>query len=231
VKLLRIFAPRAPLRGAARAGAVVIAAVSAVVIAVACAPRIQPLPGVAPTNPSLPAFDLSPTPEKLTFNWELNDNSIVARGDGVARLGPPDHARVDLFLGGGFGAAASAVLVGDSLIVPPGARGLELIPPAPLLWAALGRLALPSSADTIARMEGSTIRADLGNPVAWRVVFEQGRLSRVERVSEGRVREWVTRTSDGHIRYHNESDRRTLDLVITTSNDTEPFDAAIWSFP
>ncbi len=229
MKLLRIFAPRAPLRGAARAGAVVIAAVSAVVIAVACAPRIQPLPGVAPTNPSLPAFDLSPTPEKLTFNWELNDNSIVARGDGVARLGPPDHARVDLFLGGGFGAAASAVLVGDSLIVPPGARGLELIPPAPLLWAALGRLAIPPASDTIIRVSGDTLRASLGTPVAWRVTAIDGQLVRLERISSGRIVEWVERNPGKKVRYEL-SGRRSLVLNLQNQQPVAQFDASIWRF-
>lgn len=204
-------------------------AAAAILASAGCAPRLVPLVG-SPVPARLPAAVLAPGHHRIVFTWELNDGDLVARGDGAARLASPDSARLDFFLAGGLGTGA-AILVGDDLRLPGGDPGSGLIPPAPLLWAALGRLALPSSADTIARMEGSTIRADLGNPVAWRVVFEQGRLSRVERVSEGRVREWVTRTSDGHIRYHNESDRRTLDLVITTSNDTEPFDAAIWSFP
>ena len=221
MKLLLYFARRVTRFCAALA--------SAVAIAVACAPRIQPLPGVAPTNPSLPSFDMAPVPQKLTFNWELNDNSIVARGDGVARLGPPDHARVDLFLGGGFGAAASAVLVGDSLIVPPGARGLDLVPPAPLMWAALGRLAVPPVSDTIIRVSGDTLRASIGSPVAWRITAISGQLVRLERISSGRIVEWVERSPGKKVRYEL-SGRRSLVLDIRNQQPVAQFDASIWHF-
>jgi len=161
----------------------------------------------------------------------MTDANIVARGEGAARLAPPDSARLDFFLADGMGSGA-AVLIGDQLRLPPGGSGAApFIPPAPLLWAALGRLALPTVPDTDARIRGTTLTADLGHPVQWRVTFDQGQLRRLERVDGGRVREWVTRTSDGHIRYHNESDRRTFDLVIITSDDTGPFDATLWTFP
>jgi hypothetical protein len=195
----------------------------------ACAQRIQALPGVAPENATLPRFGLPAAPQKLTFKWELNDNSIVARGDGVARLGPPDHARVDLFLGGGFGAAAAAVLVGDSLIVPPGANGLDVVPPAPLLWAALGRLALPAVPDTIIRVSGDTLRASLGAPVRWRITSVGGALTRVERVAGDRVVEWVDRGNGRQIHYEL-SGRRSLVLDIETQQSVAPFDASIWRF-
>ncbi|MEO7043236.1 MAG: hypothetical protein ABI035_13325 [Gemmatimonadaceae bacterium] len=215
--LFRTFAFRATLVGSLLASAV------------ACAPRIHPLTGVAPTDPALPAFDLPPTPQKLTFNWELNDNSIVARGDGVARLGPPDHARVDLFLGGGFGAAAAAVLVGDSLIVPPGARGLDVVPPAPLLWAALGRLSIPPVSDTVIRVSGDTLRASVGNPVAWRITSIDGQLVRLERISSGRIVEWVERNPGKKVRYEL-SGRRSLVLDIQNQQPVAQFDASIWRF-
>jgi hypothetical protein len=194
-----------------------------------CAPRIQLLPGVAPANATLPMFRLPPTPAKITFKWEINDNSIVARGDGVARLGPPDRARVDLFLGGGFGAGAGAILIGDSLIVPPGARGLDLVPPAPLLWAALGRLALPAVPDTVIRMSGDTLRASLGSPVQWRITSIGGQLTRVERVAGDRIVEWVERIPGKRIRYEL-SGRRSLVLDIETQQPVTQFDASIWRF-
>lgn len=75
------------------------------------------------------------------------------------------------------------------------------------------------------------LRADIGRPVQWRVTFDGDSLRRLERVRGGRVLEWVTRTPDGHIRYHHASDRRTLDLVITTSADSGPFDDSLWTFP
>jgi hypothetical protein len=201
----------------------------ALVCVVGCAARIHSLPGVAPENAALPSFLLSQTPQKITFKWELNDNSIVARGEGVARLEAPDHARVDLFLGGGFGAAAAAVLVGDSLVVPPNSNGRDLVPPAPLLWAALGRLALPAVPDTTIRVDGDTLRASLGAPVQWRITSVAGELTRVERVSGNRIVEWVDRIPGKQTRYEL-SGRRSLVLDIETQQPVAPFDPSIWRF-
>jgi hypothetical protein len=201
----------------------------AALAASACAPRIHPLQGIAPLSATLPTFALAATPQKLTFKWELNDNSIVARGDGVARLEAPDHARVDLFLGGGFGAAAAAVLVGDSLFVPPGSSGRDMVPPAPLLWAALGRLALPAVPDTIIRVSGDTLRASLGAPVQWRLMSVGGQLTRVERIAGDRIVEWVDRRDRTKIHYEL-SGRRSLVLDIKNQQPAAPFDASIWRF-
>lgn len=199
------------------------------VLAAACAPRIRPLPGVAPLDATLPSFPLPVTPQKITFKWELDQGQIVGRGEGVARLGPPDHARVDLFLGGGFGAAAAAILVGDSLMVPPGSNGRDLVPPAPLLWAALGRLALPPVSDTIIRVSGDTLRASLGSPVQWRVTAVGSQLTRVERVAGDRIVEWVDRTPGKKVRYEL-SGRRSLVLDIEIQQPVPPFDASVWRF-
>lgn len=199
------------------------------VLAAACAPRIHSLPGVAPLDATLPSFPLPVTPQKITFKWELDQGQIVGRGEGVARLGPPDHARVDLFLGGGFGAAAAAILVGDSLMVPPGSNGRDLVPPAPLLWAALGRLALPPVSDTIIRVSGDTLRASLGSPVQWRVTAVGGQLTRVERVAGDRIVEWVDRTPGKKVRYEL-SGRRSLVLDIEIQQPVPPFDASVWRF-
>ena len=194
-----------------------------------CAARIHALPGVAPENAVLPRFLLPSTPRKIAFKWELNDNSIVARGEGVARLEAPDHARVDLFLGGGFGAAAGAILIGDSLFVPPNSNGRDLVPPAPLLWAALGRLALPALPDTIIRVVGDTLRASLGSPVQWRITSVAGELTRVERVSGDRIVEWVDRVPGKQTRYEL-SGRRSLVLDIESQQPVAPFDPSIWRF-
>ena len=206
-----------------------LAAMSLLALAAGCAQRIHSLPGVAPLDATLPSFPLPVTPQKVTFKWELDQGQIVARGDGVARLGPPDHARVDLFLGGGFGAAAAAVLVGDSLMVPPGSNGRDLVPPAPLLWAALGRLALPPVSDTIIRVSGDTLRASLGSPVQWRITAVGSQLTRVERVSGERIVEWVDRIPGKKVRYEL-SGRRSLVLDIEIQQPVPPFDASVWRF-
>ncbi len=203
-------------------------ATASVALAVACAQRIAPLTGVAPAVQRLPDVALPASPQRITFHWELNDNSMVARGDGVARLEPPDSARVDLFLGGGFG-GASAILVGDSLRTPPGASGVSLVPPAPLLWAALGRLALPPVPDTIVRVSGDTLRASLGSPVRWRMTAVGGQLTRVERVEGDRIVEWVERDPGRRV-YYQLSGGRSLVLTIEGQQPAPPFDASIWRF-
>ncbi|HEU4990131.1 MAG TPA: hypothetical protein VFT41_10145 [Gemmatimonadaceae bacterium] len=201
----------------------------AAVVASACAPRLGPLPG-APVPVRVPAAELPAGHRRLVFRWELNAPDLVARGEGAARLAAPDSARLDFFLANGNGSGA-AVLIGDSLRLPAAGDAARFVPPAPMLWAALGRLALPPGPDTAAALDGQTLRVDFGRPVAWRAAFAGSELRRLEHVTGGRVREWVSRGPDGRIRYHQESDRRTLDLVITTSVETGPFDASIWTFP
>ena len=178
----------------------------------------------------MPRAELGSQPRRVVFSWELHDGDIVARGDGAARIAPPDSVRLDFFLAGGEGGGA-AVVIGDSVRLPPAGDARRLLPTPPLLWAALGRVALPAVVDTVARVEGSILRVDLGRPVRWRVTFDGDSLRRLERVAGGRVQEWVARGDGGRVTYRNESDRRTLDLVINTSVATGPFDASLWSFP
>lgn len=199
-------------------------------VVTACAPRIQPMPGVAPAIAALPPLALAPTPQRVTFRWELNEGDMVARGDGVARIAPPDSVRVDLFLGGGFGRAAAAILIGDSARVPPGGEAqAKLLPPPPLMWAAFGRLAVPPLADTVVRVSGDTIRAELGHPARWRLVAAAGQLVRLERIAGDRVVEWVQRSPGGEVRYEL-SGRRSLVLHVDAQQPSAPFDAAVWHF-
>jgi hypothetical protein len=167
---------------------------------------------------------------KIVFNWEYDDREMTGRGDGVARIASPDSARLDFFLAGGFGGGA-AVLIRDSLVVPGGIDMIRrLVPPPTLLWAALGRVALPNLPDTVIRVDGSTLRADIGRPVAWRLSFRGDTLVRAERVDGGRVAEWMERTSGSRIRYRNETARRSLQLTITRTDKVSEFDASIWRF-
>jgi hypothetical protein len=166
------------------------------------------------------------------FRWELDDPDMSSRGEGAARIAPPDSARLDFFLAGGL-ASGAAILIGNELRLPSRSDELarRLVPPPPLLWAALGRLALPPMPDTTARVDADTLRADIGMPVAWRVTFVRDTLRRVERVESGRVVEWVDRFVDGRVRYRNQSSRRQLDLIITRTFDVTAFDTAIWRLP
>ena len=197
----------------------------------ACAPRIKPLPG-APAPAVLPRAEIPRGHHRFVFQWQLEDVDLVSRGEGAARIASPDSGRLDFFLAGGFGSGA-AVLIGDELRLPSSSEDLarRLVPPAPLLWAALGRLAVPALPDTTARLSGDTLRADIGRPVAWRITFVRDSLRRVERIDDGRVVEWVDRSVDARVRYRHSTSRRQLDLSLTRSERVSGFDPSIWLLP
>ena len=204
-------------------------AATAVVFALAgCAPpRVGALPGEPAPVERVPKGTLEAGRRKIVFQWDLHDGEITARGDGVARIASPDSVRLDFFLGGGFGGGA-AVLIGDSLRMPGPDMARKLVPPRALLWASLGRFDVPAERDTVVRVDGGVLRADIGAPVHWRATFRGDTLTRLERVEGGRLQEWVERTGAQRVQYHNEAARRSLSLVIQSSDAVAPFDPAIW---
>jgi hypothetical protein len=206
--------------------------------ATACAPRARPLTGVQ-TSSAIPRTGLPSTPQLYRFEWTYDDDTFDVKGEGVVRTGPPERARLDLFIANGYG-NGMAILDGDSLFVP----GIDLIrrflPPPPLLWAALGRVALPAGRDTIVRLDGDTLRADLSGTETdrrtWRVHFVGARLVRIERIENARVVEWAERVplADGtlRLRYVHASGRRSLALAVSeVLTIEEGFDDAIWRKP
>jgi hypothetical protein len=196
-------------------------------VASGCAPRLRPLAGV-PASARLPTAELPRGYRRIVFTWEMRDPEFHVRGEGVARLASPDSARLDFFIGGGLG-GGRAVLIGQSVRAPGGDLVRRLVPPAPLLWAALGRLALPPARDTAVRVADGVVRADVGAPPAWRVTFRGDTLVRLDRVSGDRLTEWVERSSPERVRYRHETARRELTLVVQrVVEETSPFDATIW---
>lgn len=211
-----------------------------VTAATACAPAARPLVG-APTRAVLPPTAIPSAPTVLRFTWTYKDDTFEANGDGAVRRQGPDRARLDFFLSNGM-AGGYAILVGDSLTIP----GIELVkrmlPPVPLLWASLGRLAVPSSQDTVARMDGDTLRADFGRlrggdaagaaGRAWRVAFAGSRLARVERIEDGKIIEWVSRSTGERgaqgLQYVHERGKRRLAIAVSDTTIVEEFDDAIW---
>jgi hypothetical protein len=176
---------------------------------------------------AVPSTELPTGHRTVAFRWEYVEENQLTRGDGAVRLASPDSARLDLFLGG-FG-GGSAFLLGDSLIapLPPGAR--KLVPPATMLWAAFGRLAVPAAADTTVRAEGELIRADIGSEPVWRATFSDGRLVRLEHIAGGRIVEWVEREG-ARVRYTSNAAPRRLTLNITRDEASPPFDSSVWRF-
>jgi hypothetical protein len=221
-----MFAESEEVRRAARRAPVTLAAL--VVAAVACAPALQPLSGAPVPSESLPVAALPAGHQRIVFRWQYGDPEITVRGDGAARVAPPDSVRLDFFLGGGMG-SGGAVLIGDEIRAGGPDFARRMIPPPPLLWAALGRLAVPATADTSVATDGALVRGDLGSPVQWRVAFRGDTLVRLERVDAGRVVEWVQRDSPGRVRYRHESGQRELSLEVVRTDPMEGFDDAIWT--
>ena len=133
--------------------------IAAMVAAAACAPKALPLRGVPAPVSAIPAATLPPGHRRLMFHWEYRDRDVSIKGDGAARIASPDSARLDFVVSGGLG-SGHALLLGDTVVAPGGDLVRRTLPPSPLVWAALGRLAVPAAPDTVVRVDGDTIQAD-----------------------------------------------------------------------
>ena len=191
----------------------------------ACAPRAGSLAGT-PAPARFPSTELPPGRQRIVFRWDYIDQAIAAKGEGVARIAAPDSVRLDFFLDGGLG-GGFAIVIGDSISTPGGDDVRRYLPPVPLLWASLGRLAVPALPDTVAKVDGGTLRADIGRNPSWRVTFAGDRLTRLEFIVDGRRLEWAGRNG-AEVRYQNERSSRSLTLRISSTDEASPFDPAIW---
>ncbi len=191
---------------------------------VACAPRVKPLVG-EPVARRLPATTVPPGHTRLVFRWEYGDPIFSAKGEGVARIASPDSVRLDFFADGGVG-GGFALLIGDQLSTPANEDAMRYLPPVPLLWAALGRLEVTGQ-DTTARLQGDTLRADIGTSPVWRAAFTGEGLTSLQRIDGGRLRESMVRDSS-RISYRNFGSRRRLTLTLTRRLADAPYDEAIW---
>lgn len=200
---------------------------SALIAAVACAPAAGPLKGVLAPDRTLPSLTLPGGHRHIVFKWDYEEGDIAARGDGSVRTAAPDSARLDFFLGGGLGAGA-ALLIGDSLRAPHAELARRYIPPTPMMWAALGRLAIPALPDTVIRVDGNLLRADVGHPVQWRVAIRSDTLVGLEHISGGQITESFSRGANGRLTYEALGARRRLRLTVLREQPGS-FDATIWS--
>jgi hypothetical protein len=200
---------------------------AALAACVACAPTAAPLKGVLAPDRSLPSLALPPGHRQVVFKWDYQEGDIAARGDGSVRIAAPDSARLDFFLGGGLGAGA-AILIGDSLRSRNAELARRYIPPTPMMWAALGRLAIPALPDTVVRIDGDLLRADVGRPVQWRVAIRGDTLVGLEHLSSGKIIESFSRGANGVLNYERPGARRKLALTVLREQPGS-FDASIWS--
>lgn len=195
--------------------------------ALACAPAVSPLKGALAPDRSLPSLALPSGHRHIVFKWDYAEGDIAARGDGSVRMASPDSARLDFFLGGGLGAGA-AILIGDSLRTPHANLVRRYIPPTPMMWAALGRLAIPALPDTVVRLDGDVLRADVGRPVEWRVAIRGDTLVGLDHISGGKITDSFSRGPNGLLSYEAPGARRRLRLTVLRE-EPGSFNATIWS--
>ncbi|MDQ6690942.1 MAG: hypothetical protein M3Z18_10575 [Gemmatimonadota bacterium] len=193
----------------------------------ACAPAAAPLKGVLAPDRSLPSLSMPGGHRHIVFKWDYQEGDIAARGDGSIRTAAPDSARLDFFLGGGLG-GGGAILIGDSLRAPHADLARRYIPPTPLMWAALSRLAIPPLPDTVVRIDGAITRADIGRPLQWRLAIKGDTLIELEHIKDGKITESLTRDPNGTLTFQVPGARRTLRLSIVREQPGS-FDASIWS--
>jgi len=174
---------------------------------------------------ALPILELEGS-RRIVFKWRYADPTIILQGEGVARITGPDSARLDFFVANGLGGGV-ALLLGDSLIAPNAGGVLRLLPPRELLWASLGRLALPGVADTVVTRRGDTIQADIGTNPVWRVTVGPDGLTRLARLRDNRLREYVDRSED-EVFYEHPTDRRALRITIQRDERVAGFSDDIW---
>lgn len=196
-------------------------------IVAGCTPSAAPLKGVLAPDRALPSIAMPSGHRHIVFRWDYQEGDIAARGDGSIRTAAPDSARLDFFLGGGLG-AGGAVLIGDSLRTSHANLARRYIPPAPLMWAALGRLAIPPLPDTVVRVDGELTRADIGRPLQWRVALKGDTLVELDHISDGKITESLTRGANGIMTFQAPGARRNLQLTIIRE-EPGSFNASIWS--
>jgi hypothetical protein len=170
------------------------------------------------------------------FRWAYSERIFSTKGDGAARVAPPDSVRLDFFSDRGE-AIGYAIVIADTIHTPGGDEARRYLPPVPLLWAAFGTLRL-SGVDTTLRVDGDTLRADivsdtLATPTSpattfWRVAFAGRELVRLERIARRRLEEFVERRDSTSVRYRQNAARRSLGLTIERRTQGAPFDPAIW---
>jgi hypothetical protein len=145
---------------------------------------------LADPQSSLQALEAETRPESPTrifFDWSLTEEGVRLSGRGVARVAPPDRARLDLFLSNGE-AVAGAILIGDDLSLPVSLPG-DILPPPELLWGTIGTIRLGAGARVIGgdELEDGGVRLTAALPDGESVRYEvlEGRVRRIEQLTSG----------------------------------------------
>ncbi len=193
------------------------------------------------SNPAADAASLERSteldrPVRIDFRWELNEAGSRVQGDGVARIEPPYHARLDLFLENGE-SVVSAALVDQELRLPYGAPD-DILPPVELMWGTLGVFRPLDGTRLIGgdRLEGDARRLRYRHESGTEFHYEvaAGTVRGLELLEGDAVLQWVRLTASAGDRYpesatyRNLVDFRELKILREEVRPAEPFDPAIW---
>jgi hypothetical protein len=173
-------------------------------------------------------------PLEIVFDWTLQEREARFAGQGVARIAPPHHARVDLF-GPRGEAYLAAVLVDFELRLPQGVGDVPLPPPS-LFWSVLGVFRPPPGARLAATArngEGSELEYEREDDV-WKFRFHGDRLDRAEWVGSSDGRRTVEISGDAshglptQAVYRDWPAFRELRLTVKRVLEVDDFPAEIW---
>jgi len=207
----------------------------------ACAPPAPDGPVMPPGDArqeleQVAAVNRLERPTQLFFDWSAREPDFRGSGQGVARLEPPDRARLDLFLDNGE-QVAEAVLIGDDLHIPPWVE-VGMIPPPPLLWASLGVFRPGPEAELLEVRGLSQLSVDYRLPEGLGLRFHvEGRRVVGASVLEDDdvVRTLAVAEADAGSRFPSEAtyrdlpDFRQLEVALSSVEYVEAFPPDIWS--
>lgn len=182
---------------------------------------------IAATAPTVNRF--------VGFSWTLSEGGSRFRGAGAARIAADYRARLDLF-GPQDVLYLSALLRDHRLTVPAGVPA-RVVPPAPLLWAALGVIHPPADAElqvAEARDRDTRLvyRAADGT---WTFNARDGALVGAEWQASGGARHTVelTGTAAGappqRARYRDWQEYRELVLELEQQEEVDAFPPETWT--
>ncbi|MXW55802.1 MAG: hypothetical protein F4Z59_03695, partial [Gemmatimonadales bacterium] len=176
-------------------------------------------------------------PMHVVFTWEYAGESGNFRGDGAARVNPPDRFRLDLFSTGE--GSLQATLVDGVLSTSGDIEGVEL-PPTVFLYAMAG-VFRPGDAPPAAGYEipGSSVLEFAVEGGATRSYYlDEGRLTRLEERRAGRRERWIELEWGSDRRWPREARYRDIvdssgvlwELVSATAQ-AQPYDEELYVLP
>ncbi len=176
-------------------------------------------------------------PMRVVFNWEYTGEKGRLRGEGIARVNPPDLFRLDFF-GPGEG-AMQAALVDGILSATGDLEGLEL-PPATFLYAMAGLFRPPTEEPLSGFMSGPYRVFEFEEQPGLQQFFflSGGRLARLEEHRGGQRERWIIldRGKDPYwpdeASYRDTANRNGVKWELTSASAVEEaYDDAIYSVP